>query len=268
MKRIKDMVFILIVIIFLSPLLSVAVGSLKTNNQILSAPFSMPAGLYLDNYKTVFESSSIIAGIVNSVLICLVANILICLLSAMASWKLARFKDKLGGRIALLLMITYVVPFQAIMLPLIRNFQKLQLFNTRTGLIVIYIGLGLSLSVSLYYNYFKHNNVEIEEAGMLDGCMESGVFFKIVMPQARHITATLMCLNTVWLWNDYLLPSLMLSSEDLYTVPLVVNKFMGQYLVQMNLAMAAVIIALVPILLFYFMMQRYIIDGISAGGGR
>lgn len=268
MKNIKALLPVFIIFIFVSPLLYVLIGSLKTNNQILSTPFSLPTDFYFQNYKKVFESAAIGKSFINSVLICLTANIFICLLSGMAAWKMARMGGKTGKRLALLFVAGYIVPFQAIMLPIIQNFQKIRLFDTRLGLIIVYIGLGLSLSISLYYNYFSRSNIEIEEAGRIDGCADSGIFFRILIPQSKHITATLMCLNTVWLWNDYLLPSLMLNSEELYTVPLVVNKFMGQYLVQMNLAMSAVIIALFPILLFYFLMQKFIISGISAGGSK
>jgi raffinose/stachyose/melibiose transport system permease protein len=137
--------------------------------------------------------------------------------------------------------------------------------NTHYGLIFMYIGFGLSMSVFLYHGFIKGVPVALEEAAMIEGCNKWQTFWKIVFPMLIPITMTVGILNLLWIWNDYLLPSLTLSSPTLRTIPLSTFFFFGEFTIQWNLAMAGLVVSIIPVIIFYLFAQKYIIKGVMAG---
>lgn len=158
-----------------------------------------------------------------------------------------------------------VIPFQSIMIPLVRVASELNLMDSRTGLIICYFGFGVSLNVFLYHGFIKSIPKEIEESATVDGCTPYGVFWKIIFPLLKPMSVTVILLNSLWIWNDFLLPLLVLNSPDLRTIPLATFAFFGQYTKQWDLALAALVLGVIPIILFFLSMQKYIIEGITAG---
>lgn len=165
-----------------------------------------------------------------------------------------------------------LIPFQAVMIPLMQYMSSwdisaihFSMIDTYYGLIFMYIGFGSSLSVFLYHGFIKGVPRSLEEAAMIDGCNKFQVFWKIVFPSLKPINVTVAILNVIWIWNDYLLPSLVLRSPSHRTIPLSTFYFFGQFTIQWNLAMAGLVLTIIPIMIFYIFSQKYIIKGVMDG---
>ncbi|MPM11236.1 L-arabinose transport system permease protein AraQ [bioreactor metagenome] len=189
----------------------------------------------------------------------------------MAAWTLARTKTKTSKVIFYLFIAAMIVPFQAVMLPLVKWLGMMRIdsinFNmlgTHYGLIFMYLGFGSSMSIFLYHGFINNIPLEVEEAAIIDGCNRWQLYHKIVFPLLKPITVTVMVLNGIWIWNDFLLPFLTINGK-INTIPLAMNNFFGAFSKQWELAMAALILAVIPIIIFYFFVQKYIIKGIVQG---
>lgn len=182
----------------------------------------------------------------------------------MAAWMLQRTKTKISTFIFMLFVASMIIPFQAVMLPLVRLMGKLHLLNIG-GIIFMYVGFCGSLSIFLYHGFLKSIPVELDEAAMLDGCNKFQTFWYIIFPLLKPITITVSILNTVAIWNDYLLPSLVINKPDTLTIPLKTFFFFGEYTKQWNLALAGLVLNIIPVLIFYFLAQKHIIKSVAAG---
>ena len=158
-----------------------------------------------------------------------------------------------------------LIPFQAIMIPLVQIYGGLNLLNSRWVLIYMYLGFGSSFAVFLYHGFIKAIPVELEEAAMIDGCSRIQVFFRIVFPLLKSTTLTLIILNVLWIWNDFLLPSLVLISSANRTLPLTTFYFHGTYTSDYGLLMAALMLTILPVIIFYGLLQKHIIKGVMEG---
>lgn len=158
-----------------------------------------------------------------------------------------------------------LIPFQAIMIPLVQIYGGLNLLNSRWILIYMYLGFGSSFAVFLYHGFIKAIPLELEEAAMIDGCSRIQVFFRIVFPLLKPTTLTLIILNVLWIWNDFLLPSLVLISSSNRTLPLTTFYFHGTYTSDYGLLMAALMLTILPVIIFYAFLQKYIIKGVMEG---
>ena len=147
----------------------------------------------------------------------------------------------------------------------IRDTLHIQMLDNKLGLVYMYIGFGASMAVFLYHGFVKSIPVSLEEAATIDGCTKFGVFWKIVFPMLKPTTMTVIILDVIWIWNDYLLPSLVLSSKANRTIPLSTFSFFGQFTIQWNMAMAALTLTIIPVVIFYLCAQKYIIKGVAAG---
>jgi len=196
---------------------------------------------------------------------------LIVVLSSMAAWMLARTGGKLSYILFGVFIATMLIPFQTIMMPLMQVMSWIgkntifQMLNSRGGLIYMYIGFGASMAIFLYHGFVKTIPISIEEAATIDGGNKWNIFWRIVFPILKPTTVTVIILDVIWIWNDYLLPSLTLTSRDLRTIPLSTAKFFGQYQNEWNMAMAALAMTIIPVVLLYIFAQKYIIKGVAAG---
>ena len=177
---------------------------------------------------------------------------------------LVRSKSKFSTFLFFLFAAAMLIPFQSVMLPLINVLGKLNLLNP-AGLILAYLGFGSSLSVVLYHGFINGIPLEIEEAALLDGCNKLQVFWLIVFPLLKPITVTVSILNVMWVWNDFLLPQLIINKPEWHTIPLKMFYFFGQYSKRWDLALAGLVIAMIPIIVFYFFAQKHIVKGITQG---
>lgn len=164
-----------------------------------------------------------------------------------------------------LFVVAMVIPFQSVMIPLVKVVSTLDLMNSISGLVICYLGFGAPMSIFLFHGFVKGVPVEVEEAATVDGCTPYGVFFRIVYPLMLPMMVTVIILNTLWIWNDYLLPSLVLQKAELRTIPIATYAFFGQYTKQWDLALPALVLGILPVIVFFLAMQKYIIQGIMAG---
>jgi len=204
----------------------------------------------------------------NSLLITVVSTALILLFSAMTAYYLVRDNSKFSKIFFSVLVASMIIPFQSVMIPLMYIYgAKLNLIERVPFplLIVFYAGFGSALSVFIYHGFIKSIPLELEEAALIDGCDRIKTFFKIVFPILTPTSTTIGILNVMWIWNDYLLPSLILNKNNLYTMPIKMKVFSGTYMNNWELLIPAMLITILPLLVVYAIAQKYIISGVMAG---
>ena len=206
-------------------------------------------------------------SLVNSLVITILSTLLILLVSAMAAWVLVRYKMRSSKILFLVFSSALLIPFQCVMLPLVDVMSKLHLMN-RPGLVFMYVGFGCSMSIVLFHGFIKNVPAELEEAATIDGCNMFQTFFLIVVPLLKGIMATVAVINVMWIWNDFLLPSLVINKNGMQTLPLRTYLFFGQYSKKWDLATAALVLCMIPIIIFYLSCQKHIVKGITAGAGK
>ena len=255
--------------IFLFPIYILIMNSFKTTKGIFTDVLGFPAkGTFtLENYKNAFQELDYIRSFMNSLLITVVTAVLVLLISAMAAWVLVRYKTKASKIIFLIFAGSMLIPFQCVMLPLVNVMSKLHLMN-RPGLVFMYMGFGCAMSIILFHGFIKNIPVELEEAATIDGCNMFQTFFLIVAPLLKGIIATVAVINAMWIWNDFLLPSLVINKNGMQTLPLRTYLFFGQFTKKWDLATAALVLCMVPIVVFYLSCQKHIVKGITAGVGK
>ncbi|KOO50232.1 carbohydrate ABC transporter permease [Priestia koreensis] len=252
-------------ILFLIPFYYVIANSFKTFADILTKTSEFPKVFEWSNYTDAFERMQYWKVFGNSLLITIISNVIIIIFCSMAAYMLVRTKRKISNIIFFMFVAAMVIPFQSIMIPLVKAAGQFHLLNSIWGIVIMYLGFGSGISIFLYHGFIKGIPVELEEAAIIDGCSTFGVFWRIVFPLLKPITVTIMILNSLWIWNDFLLPSLVLQDTNLRTIPLAMYFFFGQYTKQWNLALAALVISIIPLLIFFFAMQKHIIKGITSG---
>lgn len=271
-KKIKNtaltVVMVLLSALFLAPIFIVLMNSFKTKFNIISSPFSFPdadtfAGI--QNYINGVQSSGIIPAFFRSLFITVgsVAVLVVC--SAMAAWYIVRVKSRFTKIMYYLFVFSMIVPFQMVMYTMTYTVTSLKL-NNLIGIIFVYLGFGAGLSVFMMSGFIKSVPLEIEEAAMIDGCSPVQTFFTVVFPILKPTAITVAILNTMWIWNDYLLPYLILGTSK-KTMPVAIQLAMqGAYgSIDWGGFMAMLVIAIIPIVIFYLFCQRYIIEGVVAG---
>jgi len=251
-------------ILFLSPFYIIIVNAFKTKLELFKNTLSLPITYTLDNFKEAFVDLDFAQSFFHSLLITVVSVILIIIFSSMAAWVLERTKSKISNIILMVFIGSMIIPFQAVMLPLIRFMGKLHFLNIG-GIIFMYVGFGASLSIFLYHGFIKSIPKELDEAATLDGCNKFQTFWYIIFPLLKPMSITVAILNSVWIWNDYLLPSLVINNPNTLTIPLKTFFFFGEYTKQWNLALSGLILDIIPIIILYFFAQKHILKSVAAG---
>ena len=271
MQKKKTISHILIIIcctilacIFIFPILLLFINSFKSLKEIYMSVLQLPKTLNLDNYISAFEELDYLGAIRNSLIVtCTVttANIICC---SMAAWVLVRYKTRISTFIFTMFSVAVLIPFQCVMLPLLTEMGILNMINM-PGLMLVNLGFGSSMSIILFHGFIKNVPVELEEAAAIDGASQPRIFFTIVLPLIKGIAVTVAILNVMSLWNDYLLPSLTINKRGTQTLPLRTYLFFGAYTKKRNLGAAALIMAMIPIVIFYVACQKHIIKGVTEG---
>ncbi|AMK50361.1 carbohydrate ABC transporter permease [Clostridium beijerinckii] len=275
-NMIGEVIGIILALIILSPFILVVLNSAKTSADIVISPLSIPNkwGQMLTNFKNVINNDSFNywKSFFSSLFITVVSLALLSLFSSMTAWVLCRNKKKWSGFIFMLLVAAMVIPFQVVMLPLlstfrnISNFLGIQMLQSYQGVIFAYLGFGGSMSVFILHGFIKGIPRELEEAAWIDGCSPEGTFFRIIFPLLKPVQMTILILNGIWIWNDYLLPSLMLGlNGKIKTLPVAVSAFVGSYVKQWDLILSAAFLAMIPIIILFLFAQKQIIKGIVDG---
>lgn len=273
MKKVKHggvftAIFSIISIGYIFPILLVFINSFKKKAYISRKPFDIPNGkMYvgLENYVRGIKQANFFEGAKWSTFITVGSVFLIILCTSMCAWYIVRVKNALTKAIYYLCLFAMIVPFQMEMFTLSKLANSLGL-NTPWGLWIIYLGFGAGLSVFMFTGFVKSIPIEIEEAAMIDGCNPLQTFFGVVLPVLKPTCVTVAILQTMWIWNDYLLPYLVLDLKKYVTIPIAVQYLKGGYgSVDMGAMMGVLVLAIIPIIIFYLFCQRYIIEGVVAG---
>ena len=263
-KTVIILCFIILAAFFIFPILLLFINSFKSLKEIYISVLQFPKTLNLDNYISAFKELDYLNAIKNSLIITCtvtVANVICC---SMAAWVLVRYKTKTSKLIFTIFSVAVLVPFQCVMLPLLAEMGKLNMINM-PGLMLVNLGFGSSMSIILFHGFMKNVPVELEEAASIDGASQPRIFFTIVLPLIKGIAVTVAILNVMSLWNDYLLPSLTINRSGTQTLPLRTYLFFGAYTKKWNLGSAALVMAIIPVIIFYVLCQKHIIKGVTEG---
>jgi raffinose/stachyose/melibiose transport system permease protein len=255
---------------YMFPFLMVVINSLKQKRDIIKSPFSWLytiKGLSFDNFVKAFTQMDFLNAFKNSLIVTVSATVLVTLLAAMLAYYIVRHNNGISKLTFALMVASMIIPFQAIMIPLVSIYGgTLNVLNHRITLIFMHTGFSMAMSVFMFHGFIKGNvPIALEEAAYIDGCTHSQTFFKIVLPLLKPIISTMVILNSMAFWNDFLLPSLVLSDKKLLTLPLSTYSFYGTYSADYGTIMAGLLLCVVPILVLYVVLQKQIIGGVVAG---
>lgn len=260
----------LIFLAYMFPFLMVLINSLKQKRDIIKSPFSWLftiKGLSFDNFVKAFTQMDFLNAIKNSLFVTGSATILVTIFAAMLAYYIVRHGNVVSKLTFVLMVASMIIPFQAIMIPLVSIYGgTLNILNHRLTLIFMHTGFSMSMSVFMFHGFIKGNvPIALEEAACIDGCTHVQTFFKIVFPLLKPIISTMVILNALAFWNDFLLPSLVLTDKKLLTLPLSTYSFYGTYSADYGTIMAGLLLCILPILILYVVLQKQIIGGVVAG---
>ena len=260
--------FTLVSIVFVAPIFIVLINSMKSKTFINLETFKLPTEesyVGLENYKTAITQYDFLKAVGWTLFITVfsVAVILIC--CSMTAWFITRVKNVFTKMISLLCVFSMVIPFQMVMFTLSGTADSLHL-NTPWGIVIVYLGFGAGLAVFMFTGFVKSIPVEVEEAAMIDGCSPLRTFFCVVVPMMKPTFISVGILEAMWIWNDFLLPYLVLDIKEFKTISIVIQYMKGSYgRVDMGAIMACLIMAIIPVVVFYLCAQKYIVKGVAAG---
>ena len=278
---ILEIIAIVLFLLYMIPFVLVLINSSKPSLKIIMDPLALPENpsQLIANIKTVFTSPNVRypSSFVSTVIITAVSIGLLVLISSMAAWVLVRTKTALSNVIFMVFVAAMVIPFQVVMFPLVSWFFTIEsalgilrtpfrLLQNYPGIILAYLGFGSSLSIFLFHGFIKSVPLELEEAATIDGCSRPGTFFRIVFPILTPITVTVIILNGIWIWNDFLLPLLVLGSgNNVMTLPLAVASFIGSFVKKWDLILTATLMTMLPVIILFLILQKHIIKGMVEG---
>lgn len=271
-RRLTDLLlttlFSLISLAYVYPLVVIVMNSFKKKAYISRAPFALPTGkmfIGADNYATGIKLTNFWNAMLWSFVITALSVLVILLCTSMCAWYISRVKGKLSKTVYGLCIFSMVVPFQMVMFTLSKMANQLGLTNP-FGIVIVYLGFGAGLAVFMFCGYMKACPISIEESAMIDGCGPLATFFRIVLPILQPTYVSTGILEAMWIWNDYLLPYLVLDLKRFKTIPIAVQYLKGGYgSVDMGAMMAMLVLAILPIIVFYLCCQKFIVSGVMAG---
>lgn len=261
---------ILIFMAYMFPFIMVVINSLKQKRDIIKSPFSWLftiKGLSFDNFVKAFNQMDFLNAFKNSLIVTVSATVLVTILAAMLAYYIVRHHNTVSRITFAAMVASMIIPFQAIMIPLVSIYGgTLNLLNHRITLIFMHTGFSMAMSVFMFHGFIRGNApIALEEAAYIDGCTHTQTFFRIVMPLLKPIISTMVILNALAFWNDFLLPSLVLTDKKLLTLPLSTYSFYGTYSADYGTIMAGLLLCVIPILILYVVLQKQIIAGVVAG---
>jgi len=260
------LLMILVALVYLYPLFLVVINSLKPYEEITVNVIALPKNLTFNNFINTWTTMSYPRLFLNTLFVSSMGVAGVVLLGSLAGYKLSRTKSVFSWIFLIILIAPMMIPFHSFMISLVKVARTLSLTRTPWGLGIIYWGLGAPLSTFLYHGFVKTVPRELDECAYIDGASQGRVFFRIIFPLLQPVTVTVIVLNAMWMWNDFLLPLLIVGgTRSSYTLQLAANNFMGQYKTEWNLAMAGVLLTVIPAIAFYLALQKYIIKGMVAG---
>lgn len=260
--------FSILSVLWLFPIFVVLINSFKKKTYISRMPFSIPtdkAFVGLKNYENGIKKIGFFQAFGCSLWITIASVAVIILFTSMCAWYITRVKNKATSSLYYLCVFSMIVPFQMVMFTLSKLADMLHMGNP-LGIVIVYLGFGAGLAVFMFCGFVKSIPIEIEEAAMIDGCNPLEIFFQVVLPVLKPTCISVAILQTMWIWNDYLLPYLVLDITKYKTIPIAIQYLKGGYgAIDMGAMMGMLVLAIIPIVIFYMFCQRYIIEGVVAG---
>lgn len=262
-------VLIVLFVLFIFPFVLVVINVFKTKGDITSNPLALIGahGFTLENFPKAIKKMNFFLAFRNSLIVTVSSTILTLLVSSMAAFVIVRNKWKACTLLFSGMIASMVIPFQVLMIPLVSLYGGIfGVLNSRITLILMHVGFSVSMATFMFHGAI-HTNIpmELEEAALIDGCTRWQTYWKVVFPLLKPTIATVAIIDAMAFWNDYLLPSLVLARKELYTIPIATQAFYGTYSTDMGLVMAALLLAMLPILILYLFLQRYIVEGVTSG---
>ena len=272
-KKISHAIMMVILIsafiAFVFPFILVVINVFKTKGDINSAPLSLIGshGFTLENFPNAIKKMNFWNSFKNSLIVTICSTVFTLLFASMAAFVIVRNKWKACALLFSGMIASMVIPFQVLMVPLVSLYGGIfQVLNSRVTLILMHIGFSLSMATFMFHGAIVTNiPLELEEAALIDGCSRWKTFWSVVFPLLKPTIATVAVIDAMAFWNDYLLPSLVLKRKELYTIPIATQIFYGSYSTDIGLILAALLLAMLPILILYIFLQRYIIEGVTSG---
>ncbi len=269
-KTILSVILAVVSIIYVLPVLAVVINSFKQNTYVKTDTFALPTGEMSAGFSNfvngmTFGNYPFASSVLYSVLITLLSTFLILLCTSMAAWYIERVNSLLCKAVYFLCVFSMVVPFQMVMFPLSKTADKLHL-NTPWTIPIVYLGFGAGLAIFMFVGFVKAIPLEVEEAASIDGCGPVRIFFQVVVPMLKPTMISVGILEIMWVWNDYLLPVLVLDINKYRTIPIHIQYLKGSYgTVDLGATMALILMSIIPVIVFYLCCQKYIIKGVAAG---
>ena len=262
-----QLIALVVSLFFIFPILMIINNAFKTKQElILNPPLSLPGSFNLDNFHTAWKKLELGTAFANSFMYTAISVLLIAMLCTITAWAIARGGTRLFKAARIYFLIGILIPAQALCLPIYLLWNSMGLINSRVGLIALYVSTGLSFGIFLQTNFMKTVPIDIEEAAVIDGCNPVQTFFRVVLPMMKPTFISVGVLEIMWVWNDYLLPYLVLDINEFRTIPIHIQYLTGSYgSVDMGATMALILMSIVPVVIFYLCCQKYIIKGVAAG---
>ena len=256
----------IISVVWFLPVYFMLINSFKPLKGVIFTTAAFPESVYFGNIIEVWNGADYFLLFSNSLIITFISIVGIVLCAAMAGYRLSRASGRVAALLLSYFILTLIIPFQAIMIPLVKTMREFSMIDSRWGLILVYIALGSPIAIFLYQGYIKTLPYALEESAIIDGAGQLTIFFRIIFPLLKPMTSTVVILQSLYIWNDFLLPLISIQSEHLKTIPLgIAGKFFGQYAFKWNLGITAMLMASLPMLLLYIFVQRFIISGVMKG---
>lgn len=249
----------------LFPFILVFLNAFKSRTEIIKNPLALPGAVSVKNFITAWNTMDFPKVLGNTIYVTVLSQVVLIIFGSMLAYMLVRWDWKLNKVILGMLVCAMIIPFQSLMIPFVSMFGKLGWMNSRTALVFFYLGFGIPMTTFMYHGFIKSISKEMEEAAMIDGCTHSACFWKIVFPNLKSISTTILIINILWTWNDFLLPSLVLVKDKVRTIPLSTFYFFGEYTAELGYAMAALILSVFPVVIAYLFLQKQIVSGVMDG---
>ena len=265
----KIILLVVLFVLFIFPFVLVIINVFKVKADITTNPLALVGerGFTMQNFPNAMKKMNFWRSFGNSAIITIISTIITILLAAMAAYVIVRNNWKACGALFGLMVASMVIPFQVLMIPLVSLYGGiLNLLSHRATLIFMHVGFSLSMATFMFHGAINTNvPIALEEAAKIDGCTRWQTFWKIVFPLIKPTIATVAIIDAMAFWNDYLLPSLVLAKKESYTIPIATQVFYGTYSTDIGLVMAALLLAMLPILILYLFLQRFIVEGVTSG---
>ena len=260
-----EMLMIVVAIAFLFPVYALVTLSLKDPKQIAASPLAPPTSPTFANFGNAWERASFGSALLNSTVITVVSVAILIAVGSFAAYFVARWQTRLGYGLYVLFLLGIVLPFQLGMIPLFSMVDDVGLLGTYQGMVIFYTGIQLPFTIFLYTGFIRALPSDYADAALIDGANHLRAFTQVVFPLLRPITGTVLILNAVFVWNDFFTPLLYLGGSDHETIPVRIFSFVGQYVSDYGLVFAGLVLAALPILAIFLVLQKYVIKGFSSG---